>query len=267
MAYEGEQEIIARTKSGDRRAFDELWGRYQEAIRGYIAVRVDDNLEVDALLNDAALTVWQKIGFYSERWKFYTFARYWAGIAVLRYYRRQSRWTSLHLLLGDVTEGVPQIWVAGAGGLEELTGQGDPGENFSAQEYASILKTALTDGGKPHQTICFAYCKLIRDWGPKRIVRDLSDFQLRDIERRLERDYLRESGLPATAVADCFNALRMTVSGPVGMTRLRDYYGANPEDNVSDWAYKVRGKTFRAIEREKSALAANVECDDDEQTD
>ena len=158
-------------------------------------------------------------------------------------------------------------WLAGAGGLADSVETADPDEDLSPQEHAGILRIALTDGGKPHQIICFAYCKLIRDWGPKRIVRDLSNFRLRETEQRLELDYLRDSGLPATVVTDCFNALRLAVSGPAGMTRLQDHYGANPEDNVSDWAYKVRSKTLRAIEREKAALVANVERDEDEQTD
>jgi DNA-directed RNA polymerase specialized sigma24 family protein len=266
VAFESEQELIARAKSGDQRAFSDLWGRYQDAVKGYIAVRVDDSLEVEILLNDAGLVVWQKIGSYSERWRFYTFARYWAGIALLRYYRRQGRWTNLHLLVGDVPEGLPQTRLATPDGVEDLVEQEDQGEAVSSQEYARLLKTALTDGGRPHQVICFAYCKLIKDWGPKRIVRDLSDSRLTEIEQRLERDYLRESGLPATVVTDCFGPLRLAVSGPVGMTRLRDCYGANPEDNVSDWAYKVRSKTLKAIEREKAALVANVERGEDEQT-
>ena len=265
MAYESEQELITRAKSGDQRAFGDLWGRYQEAVKGYIAARVDDGVEVEALVNDVALMVWQKISSYSECWKFYTFARYWAGIVVPRYYRRQGRWMSFHLLLDDITKGPPETRLAGAGGLEDLVVQEDQGEALSSQEHANLLKIALTNGGKPHQIICFAYCKLIKGWSPQRIVRDLSDMKLSEIEQRLEQDYLRESGLPATVVTTCFSPLRMAVSGQAGMTCLRNYYGANPEDNVSDWAYKVRNKTLRAIEREKAALGANVGRDEDEQ--
>jgi DNA-directed RNA polymerase specialized sigma24 family protein len=265
VAYESEQELITLARSGDERAFSDLWGRYQEAVKGYLAARVDDGLEVEALVNDVALTVWKKIRSYSERWKFYTFARYWAGIILLRYSRRQGRWMSRHLLLGDIAKVPPQTRFACATGLEDLAGQEDQGEAISWQEHANLLKITLTDGGKPHHTICFAYCKLIEGWGPQRIVRDLSDMKLSEIEQRLEQDYLRESGLPATVVTTCFSPLRMAVSGQAGMTCLRNYYGANPEGNVSDWAYKVRNKTLRAIEREKAALGANVGRDEDEQ--
>ncbi len=246
-----EVEVIARARAGDRHAFDDLWSRYQKALVGYVSVRIDSGDEAEPLVNEAAFLVWQKIGLYRDEYTFYTFARYWTGIALLRYRRRQGRWTDRHILFGDVSADIPLALLTTTGGLVSLSGETGLDAGIPSDEYAAMLKSALTHGGQPHQVICFVYCRLLEGWSPRKVVSRLSDVRLCEVERYLEQSYLDESGLPVAVVSDCFGPLRIAVTGSYGLTSLRDYYGSDPEANVSDWVYKVRVKTRRFIAREK----------------
>lgn len=102
----------------------------------------------------------------------------------------------------------------------------------------------------------------IIDWTPRRIVRELSDTSLSKLCTTLEKDYISLSVLPEELVSACFGLLyrRMymkvheiikpsdhnaqerwskILNRLVGETALCDYFGKSPEDNISDWSYRV----------------------------
>ncbi len=251
IRYDDEQALINLARSGDREAFDRLWGLYCRAVRGYTAARVAAEADAESILNEAGFEVWRRIGSYRERWSFFTFVRYWTEIVIRRHFRAGRRWHESHVLFGELADVLP--------GPEPEAPDPPFDDQVPASEYADLLRAVFTYGGKPHHLLCFGFCKLIEGWGPGRVVAELSDLHLRDVEARLEADYLRESDLPEQVVQECFRPLREALQeNLLGATSLRDYYGKNPEANVSDWVYKVRRNTFQAVCREKSVAAVYV---------
>lgn len=113
-----------------------------------------------------------------------------------------------------------------------------------------------------------------RVWSPKRIVGELSDVPLEKSSALLEMEYITCSSLPEDLVSDCFRILGRQMQKRVvdllkpmdrdarkrwpeildcivGKTRLDDYFGHHPEDNVSDWTYRVARRVKRAIMQEQ----------------
>ncbi len=110
-------------------------------------------------------------------------------------------------------------------------------------------------------------------WSPQKIVKELSDLPLEQSCARLEMEYVTFSALPENLVNDCFRILARQMfkrveeiikpmdrevrkrwepilECVVGTTRLSDYFGNHPENNVSDWSYRVARRVKTALVRE-----------------
>jgi hypothetical protein len=121
----------------------------------------------------------------------------------------------------------------------------------------------------------------IIDWTPRRIVRELSDTSLSKLCTTLEKDYISLSALPEELVSACFRLLyrQMNIkvgeiikpsdhnaqerwsrilNRLVGETKLCDYFGGNPEDNISDWSHRVL-RTVRQFMVEEDWLERPLE--------
>lgn len=248
---ERERDLIQRVRRGDGTAFDELWGAYQRAVWGFVRVRVAGDDDTAEVVQEAAILVWEKVATYDERWSFFTFARYWAGVQILRHYAARKRWQQRHLLVAELSRLGPAGGVEGSGwSPEPVVAPADlPAAAASAEEYGRLLDLTFAGGGEPHQLVSFGFNKLIGGWRPQRIVAELSDLPLQFLVARLERAYQEESRLPAGRVNRSFAPLRETVAGPVGLTRLREYYGRDAAANVADWSYRVGRRVLQAFLR------------------
>jgi hypothetical protein len=103
---------------------------------------------------------------------------------------------------------------------------------------------------------------------PKKVVRELSGRQLSLLSTELEEKYAYYSGLPKTELSAYFYPLREKTEKRVrevvqdgelmaklkdsldkkaGETFLSQYYGKNPEANVSNWSYRVKMRVMNYI--------------------
>lgn len=94
---------------------------------------------------------------------------------------------------------------------------------------------------------------------PRRVVTELSDTVLRQLSQSFEEKYEQYSMMPKQATQQSFKHLKQKMKRQaknrqisVGETCLHNYYGKDPEHNVSDWAYKVKQRVKQFILRRKS---------------
>jgi predicted nucleic acid-binding protein len=78
----------------------------------------------------------------------------------------------------------------------------------SLEQYSSLLRITFKTPSPPHQLLVFEFCKLL-DWKPQRLVRELSDLQLAELEDRFERAYLKEIPEEQSLVSEAMHDLRV----------------------------------------------------------
>lgn len=270
-----EIELIRRACNGDDEAITQLYKAYQKAVYGFIRARVRQDADAEDVAQETWIEVWKKLPAYDPaKGSFFTWIRYWAGLKLLRHYKELKDWRRIHVLISELRSRYPDLDEEEeiADIIDRLTiAEVQPDEpEKDAEEYAYILRITFEKGGYPWQLIAFGFNKLIDEWKPKRIVAELSDSELQKLGKKLEYDYLAESMLPEEEVRDCFEPLRGQMSRlvgdvllpgdtvsrenlreilsiHVGDTTLRNYYGKDPEANISDWSNKVRKRVFREV--------------------
>lgn len=269
--------LAARALAGDQQAFDVLRAGAERAVRGYLRVRVRHDDDVDDLLQETWLQVWQKLPTYDPgRARFVSFARYWADILVRRYWdTAQGRGVEI-----PVSAGV------GAVGDDEDAALGDvfdrlrgdvviscpllPDDPVDAEVYDTLLTITFATNSPPHQLIVFGLVKAA-DWKPRRIAGELSNVPLRALASRLEATYREQSEQPPERIAPAFAPLRARLglhfaeavrdpttlatypalhSRVVGDTELADYYTGDPTADVTQWWYAVKRRVLAEIQRQ-----------------
>lgn len=258
-----------------RAAFDDLYRAFGKAIGGFIRARVGADADVDDVAQEAWQLIWEKLpAFNPVRSPFAAYARYWAGVAVMRYGDRKSSGPETELAVSQLASRFPEI-------LEE-EGTEAVLDRIAARRtelvapedysdlYTELLRLTLASQSPPHQLIAFGYSKMA-GWTPRRIAAELSEEGLRGLERRLEQGYLDESGLPSEVVSPCFGQLRDTLEQPfevvvrdartlatypalheriVGDTCFRDYYtGAERTADITQWWFAVQRRVKSEILR------------------
>ena len=283
-----ETDLIKGILDGDEAAFKQLRQRYKNAIRGYIASRSffwtrqsikgvekesDIDHEIQEIEQETWIEVWKKISTYdSEKASLYRFIRIWADIMIKRNFYKKNREVLISSLKGHLPEEDSQESIE-----ETLDRIFIKTSIVSPEEYLEncekFLKLTMSYGGPPHQIIVFGFNKLIEGWGPKDIVKELSPSGLRDLSQKLAFSYREESRLPGYTVDNCFKPLNEKMSKKVeevledevsrktyinllrlivGRSILNQYYGKDPEHNISDWSDKVRKRVLRLIKENLS---------------
>jgi len=284
MAKEKNKEtlnLIEEFLKGDKRAYEELYLRYKNSIRGYIAGRcfwIGQNVkgiaekDVDPRIKDMEQNTWkemlQKISTYdSSKASFYTFICYWANIIIKRYSFRAVIEMPISALKDQDGEETDEEFLGRIGGQTQIF----PSDEC-LDKYNEFLEITFSQCGPPHQLITFGFNKLI-DWGPQDIVKELSLVLLRELTERLISDFEGESKLPAYIVRNCFKPLKdkmdkklkevledevskntyiNLIENKTGKTVLKNYYGKDPEHNISDWSDKVL-KRIRRLTKSSAA--------------
>jgi DNA-directed RNA polymerase specialized sigma24 family protein len=258
-----------------RRAFDDLYRAFGKAIGGFIRVRVGTDTDVDDVAQEAWQLIWEKLPTYNPvRSPFAAYARYWAGVAVMRYGDRKSSGPETEIVVSQLASRYPEILEeeGSEAVLDRLAARRTElvaPEDYS-DLYTELLRLTLASQSPPHQLIAFGFSKMA-GWTPRRIAADLSEEGLRGLESRLERGYLDESGLPPEVVSPCFGPLRDTMEQPfevvvrdaktlatypalheriVGDTCFHDYYtGAERTADITQWWFAVQRRVKSEILR------------------
>lgn len=263
-----ELDLIKKASDGDEEAFGKLYKNYKNSIKGYISSHLVDSSYTEDTEQDTWSKISQIISDYdSKKGSFYSFVHYWARIMVLRKNSENfKRWKG-QLLLDFPDKGDSES------GEESIERKSFNPLDISPEEFLErceeYLKVTFNSGGLPHQLIAFGFNKLLTGWSPKEVVRELSPKRLKKLTEKLIADYKDESKLPDYIVIRIFKPLKEKMKEKlksilgrrdskdlyqkllnkiVGLTKLKDYYGKNPEGNISDWTYKVKERVLRKIE-------------------
>lgn len=277
--------LVTQAIAGDETAFERLRAGAERGIRGYLRVRVRRDDDVDDLLQETWLQVWQKLPTYDPaRSRFSTFARFWADILVRRYWdTAQGKGTEIPFSAGLGLGGGGDDDADDADRIDRLAARGQeafpaPDNPVDAAVYDDLLAITFATASPPHQLIAFGFVKAA-DWRPRQIAADLSDVSLDDLEQQLEAAYLDQSDLPAERVEPAFEPLRArlgqrfdeAVRDPttlttypnlrariVGETTLADYYTGDPTADITQWWYAVKRRVLAEVQRRASGPLADL---------
>ncbi len=276
LSRDEETRLIQTAQRGSEEAFHKLWETYEKALLGYIIPRLSQSQRTDPdiahdIVQDTWLEVRKIIHYYSpDRGPFHNFVKRRANLVLLRHLSKRKRRLDIEMLLYEFPELREEEELRNI--IEEMSDYdySDLEIMILLEMYRALLEITFRDGGYPHQLIAFGYNKLIDDWGPQRIVDELSDELLESLEKKLEEGYILESMLPEDDVRGCFQPLRKKLkkkvdavimktdsssrkllwkilSEFVGETMLQSYYGNRPEANIADWSNKVKVRIRTAI--------------------
>lgn len=277
--------LVERARRGDREAFATLYTHYARQVYGFIRARAYNDADTQELAQQTWLAVWRKLPTYNQaRGSFRGFAKYWAGIMLLRYYEAYCHRHRMEMLFCELVArfpGLPQeeeldevmarlTAHANRSAEEELLVSEEKGDLATA--YEELLHLTFNGSSPPHQLLVFGFVKLLA-WTPRKIVAELSDILMRDLTERLEIGYVHESQLPKEHVRPCFQQLREQMKHPlrnavtdlktrkiythllnhlVGTTTLRDYYtGKTVEQHAADvtkWWDAVKRRVWSAVQ-------------------
>jgi RNA polymerase sigma factor (sigma-70 family) len=270
-------QTIARAQQGDTEAFDALYAAHAGPIAGFIRPRVARDEDAQDVAQQTWLQVWTRLASYDPaRASFYTFARYWASVMLLRHYDERSR-RGVEIIISDLTLKYPNL-VAEEGLaaiIERLapTAVGPLEHPAVADVHTQLLRRSFDGSSPPHQVIAFGFSR-VSGWTPREIARDRSNVPLRDLARELVGLYTSESGLPAELLQRVFTPFLMGLDRPfevvvsdpktratyphlhgqiVGHTDLEDYYtGPDRADQITRWWYAVQRRVRKAVMRRAS---------------
>lgn len=140
--------------------------------------------------------------------------------------------------------------------------------------FLKFLVITLWKGGYPHEIFSFLISKYHQDdpeiWSPKRIVQELSQVNFIQLCDALEKSF----SFPKELTESLFLILRKRMVNklediikpgdhsakkrwqnilktPVCLTCLADYFHRQPEDNISNWTYKVQENIKKLLITEK----------------
>jgi len=253
-------------------------------IRSFI-VRRDGYIshdEVDAIALETWLRVWQKIADYDpDKGQFLHWVFGFCKYIILDYLRQNGRKNDIRLLIAENPElekdFISQIPDSKPGPDEAIICAEDT--VCLHERYLTCLNVLMQEGGYPHQIIAFAFNQLIfagdsyqgrHNGYAGRVVRELSDIPLVHLCARLEAEYLRHFATEDVQdIRRCFEPLRLRMDCRVkdvisdnpsrarlgreilemklGDTILKQYYGKDPEHNISDWSNKIKQKVLRCM--------------------
>ena len=262
---------MARARSED--AFDKLYQIYQREIRGYLRARCPSG-DVNDLFQNTWSQLWRKISDYdSAKGNFVAFAKYWAGIMLLRYYdQRQecSQLTELFSELSPETEGFGRDELAEqvVAGVRNTLATDVQASLELSEAYRNLLFQTFGSGAPPHQLIAFGFCRLL-DYTPRQFVGDESHIALFDLGSIFQREYQAEAPNLSSEIAKALEPMHRALLQPLseiimepatrlahaalldritGSTTPHDYYTdvENPEPDVSHWIYAVRRRVAKA---------------------
>ena len=250
--------LVGQAQLGEKTSIDDLHARHRKRVAGYIRPRVNNDADADDITQETWTDVWRNIQNYDPiHGNFESFLLYWARYKILQANKRNRRWLSVtvHEADGpenDITTVIDSLTAA------PPTQAGD--RMISRLLYRELVKRAFSGANPPHQLIVFGFCKLL-ELKPKEVVADLSNTRLSDLAMQLEREYFEKAQVHPSEVEKCFaplharmalkvdevltdsrtSATRVALQGQVvGDTVLRNYYGDNPEGDITSWWDTVR---------------------------
>lgn len=281
--------VLERAEKMDEVAFQELRRRYDRKVYGRLRVRVKNDMDADDLMQRTWLEVWRRMSDYDPvRGEFIAFVFFWAGIFLKRYYTEKQTPQARVLLFsqlghtynaeeeGEIETELARFSPESLADICTALETRAPGEETVpslTEVYTELLHLTFNGTSPPHQLLAFGFVKLL-GWKPRAVVASLSSVMLRELEERLETDYLNRTQLKEDVAAACFAQLRRqmpetfgeVVKEPlthktypellacvVGTTTLQQYFTEPDEegqaDNIVKWWAAVRRRVWKEVQR------------------
>ena len=256
--------------------------RLRDALKGFISSHLDKiqrNNDLEDLVQETLLKVCERIHTYDPaRGSFYSWLLIWARYVLMRYFEEKRRYLDKIIIMSEI-EIKYKNGEIDENTYNELTTSTTVWSPRDPQEISEMLEKFYCflciafgeKGGYPHQQIAFGYIKLL-EWKPQEIVRELSEKSLRKLAKDLENEYVEIlKYADEEKVRKCFKPLHqriekkleeviptrdrgiitISLSTIIGDTKLSDYWGNRPEDNLSNWCYRVRQRVIEEIRKRK----------------
>jgi DNA-directed RNA polymerase specialized sigma24 family protein len=248
--HETDWALVNRACAGERAAFDEIYGRHQRALFGFLRIRSRSDDDAREVEQDVRIELWTHLKDYDPaRGPFRAFAIHRAGFLLMRFYRGRGRRQRVEVLFSELAQRFDDLSRDGDLGdiLDWLATAGAAADDEPASEPVpreALLGAVLSAPNPPHELVVFGLSKLVRmeddsavphrrrpavrlahlgRTTPASIVARWSDTPLRDLAMRIEELYVQESELPAPVVRRCFEPLRARMDERVDETvRARD---------------------------------------------
>jgi RNA polymerase sigma factor (sigma-70 family) len=230
LPIEEETTLIARSRQGDRAAFDTLYAACEPQVNGFVRSRTRDDHDVQQIVQNTRLIVWEKIPIYDpSRARFTAFTKYWAGLMLLRYYAEQQQRHRLEVLFSElqaryadleqeteISAVLARVAVHRNPSVEDETLLAEEEQEVDVEVYNELLRITFSGASPPHQLMAFGF-KLLpgespqETWKPQKVVAELSALFLRILEEKLEYAYVQTSQLPEARVRCHFERLRQSM--------------------------------------------------------
>jgi len=264
-----EERLIEEARRGCNNAFGALVEHYRDALKGFISSHlspIQRNNDLEDLVQETLLEALKRRCTYDpNKGKFYTWLLIWARYALARYFKERQQNLDRIIIMSEIQiqYGNGKIDDNIYNELIEILTTDQP-SSYNPQEISEMLDKfycflCIAFGkrsGRPHQQIAFGYIKLL-GWEPRRIVAELSGKSLEELAENLENEYVESLEYAEKEKArKCFEPLRermeerlSDVDTIVGETKLSDYWGDRPEDNLSNWCYRVRQRVIEEVRK------------------
>lgn len=257
--------LAGQAQLKDEAVFRDLHARHEKRLTGHIRARINNEADAGDTTQETWTDVWQNIQKYDPvHGNFESFFLSRARYKILQANRRNRRWIPVPVHEADependITTLIDSLTAAPPTQTGDLL--------ISRLLYRELVKRVFSGANPPHQLIVFGFCKLL-ELKPKEVVAHLSNTPLRDLAVRLEQDYFEKAQVHSSEVEKCFQPLharmalkvdevltdsrtratRDALAGQiVGDTVLRNYYGDDPEGDITSWWDTVRRRVRNEV--------------------
>jgi len=247
--------LVDRALAGEERAFNALYASCERQVLGFLRARANNDEDAAEIAAETWIKVWEKLSDYDPALaSFATFAKNHACYQWKAFYRQAKDDSSGN----DPGDDKPR------GDDKDL---GIPPEQADVYEY--LLRVTFGSNLPPHQLIAFGFVRLL-EWKPGEVAAELSDVVLRELAKRLERDYLAISTLSEDRLRSHFSPLQAKmartfgtvvqdtntlktyphlVARVIGDTTLGNYFKSDDEIKQADYIVKWRFSVERWLKK------------------
>jgi len=257
-------DLIKNAKEGDKGSFEQLVRKYNIAMLNFIKCKLqneDDVLDINQQLWER---VFKNIDKYdSKKASFYTWTRTIANNIIKNFYIKNRREKDYRYFSPE------EIDIENFVDLSEKSK--DPEKKILLINlYNKVLKIAMLEAGVPHQSLVTCLTKMMSGWNPKNVVNELSEKNIEEITEIFKKDIYSYIDKNVEKLDDIFcnfnvkirmklkyllkqgtgsNYLIEILEKEVKNTKLKDYFGKNPEHNISDWSNKVKIRILKIFRK------------------
>ena len=261
-----ESNLVDSVKTGDEKAWTQLYESFILPLRGYVAGRIGSVEDAQDLSHECFIRAQIGLieGRYDKQYRFYTFLHGIADHLIQDYWRSRSR-NGIGFAEG----------VARNGGHHQETHV--PNRSL---ERLDLLHLVLSCPAKPHQILMFCFVKLL-EWRPREIVSERGQEVLKALSTEFLDIYfdalssfvshktfyndicsplVESMTMPAAIVykEHEYQTIESIIDSTVGGLRLDRFWGDNPSASISDWCDRVKIRTRKMI------LTSNIEVNGNE---